>query len=94
MLRDEVGVRAQPIVGASELDDHGMVKEAVEECVGDDRIAEDLAPFGEAMVAGEDHGAFFVTDVDQLEEQVGGAVGNREIADLVPSQPCFAWPAG
>ena len=49
-LGQEVGVFAQPIAGALDLDDDGVVKEPVEEGGGDDGIAEDVAPFGEAAV--------------------------------------------
>lgn len=40
------GVLTQPIVGAFDLDDHGVVQELGREHGGDDRIAEDLAPSG------------------------------------------------
>src|SRR6266496_6167514 len=49
------------------------VKQAIEERGGDDRIAEDLAPFGEATVRGQDHGAFLVASIDELEEQVAAS---------------------
>ena len=49
-LGQEVGVFAQPIAGALDLDDDRVVKEPVEEGGGDDEIAEDVAPFGEAAV--------------------------------------------
>jgi hypothetical protein len=44
MLRDEIGVGAKPVAGAFDLDDDGMMEQAVEQCRGNDRIAEDLAP--------------------------------------------------
>ena len=49
-LGQEVGVLAQPIAGALDLDDDGVMKKPVEECGGDDGIAEDVAPFAEAAV--------------------------------------------
>ena len=49
-LGQEVGVFAQPIAGALDLDDDRVVKEPVEEGGGDDGIAEDVAPLGEAAV--------------------------------------------
>ena len=36
---------AQPVAGAFDLDDHGMVKKSVQQGGRDDRIAENLAPF-------------------------------------------------
>ena len=41
------------------------------------RIAEDLAPFGEAAVGGEDHGALLVAGIDGLEEQIAAAGNTR-----------------
>ena len=42
-----------------------------------------LAPFGEAAVGGEDHGALFVAGVDELEEQIAAAGNDRQVADFV-----------
>ena len=69
----------------------GAVQQAVEQRGGDDRIAEDLSPFGEAAVRGQDYRAFLVAGVDELEEQVracGGppAPGDGQVADLVDDQ--------
>ena len=54
MLRDEIGVSAEPVARALDLDDGGVVQEPVEECGGDEGVAEDLAPLGEAAVGGEE----------------------------------------
>ncbi len=67
-------------------DDLGVVDEAVDQ--GDDAggVGEDLVPFGEGAVGG-DQGAFgLVAAADQFEQQVGVAVGVGEIADLVDDQ--------
>ena len=85
-FRHEVGVLAQPIAGAFDLDDDRVVKKPVQEGRGDDGITKDLAPFGEAAVGGEDHGAFFVAGVDELEEQIAAAGDDRQVADLVDDQ--------
>ena len=77
---------AQPVAGAFDLHDDGMVEQTVEECRGDDWVTEDLTPFGKASIAGQDHGALFVAGIDELEEEVGTAVGDREVADLVDDQ--------
>ena len=50
VLRDEIGVGAQAVAGAFDLDDDGMVEQPVEQRGGDDGVAEDLAPLGEATV--------------------------------------------
>ena len=70
----------QPIAHPLDLDDNSMVKQAIEQSRCDDGIAEELAPFGEATVGGEDHGAFFVAGVDELEKQIAAAWYDR----LVP----------
>lgn len=63
-----------------------MVQQSVQQGGCNHRIAEDLAPFCEASVRRQDHGALFVSDVDQLEEQVGAPAGDRQISDLVDDE--------
>src|SRR5512135_349818 len=77
---------AEAIAGAFDLDDDGVVQQAVQQRGGDDRVAEDLAPFGKAAVGGQDHGAALVAGIDQLEEQVAAAGDDRQVADLVHDQ--------
>ena len=48
------------LAGTFDLDDDGVVEQPVEQRRGDDGIAEDLAPFCEAAVGGQDHGTLFV----------------------------------
>ena len=74
---------AEPIARPLDLDDDGVMEESVEQRRGDDRVAEDVAPFGEAAVGGEDHRTLFVAGIDQLEEQVATAGDDRQVADLV-----------
>ena len=50
VLGDEVGVRSEAVAGALDLDDDRVVQEPVEQRGGDDGVAEDLAPLGEAAV--------------------------------------------
>ncbi len=69
-----------------DMDDDGVVQEPVEEGGGDDGVAEDLGPLGEAAVRGEDHGALLVAGVDELEEQAGASGGDGEVADLVDDE--------
>jgi hypothetical protein len=86
VLRHEIGVLAHAVTGALDLHDHGMMEEPVEQRGGDNRIAEDVTPFGKAAIGGEDHRAFFVAGVDELEEQVAAARGDRQVADFVNHQ--------
>ena len=60
-----------------------MVKQAIEQSRCDDGIAEELAPFGEAAVGGEDHGAFFVAGIDELEEQIATSWHHGLVADFI-----------
>lgn len=46
MFGHELGVLAEPIARSFDLDDNRVVKQAIEKCSCDDRVAEDLAPFG------------------------------------------------
>jgi hypothetical protein len=62
------------------------MKQPVEKGGCDDGIAEDLTPFREAAVRGEDHGALFVSGVDELEEQVSAAGDDWQISNLVDDQ--------
>jgi NAD(P)-dependent dehydrogenase (short-subunit alcohol dehydrogenase family) len=63
-----------------------VVEQAVEQCRGDDGIAKDFAPFGEAAVRSEDHRAFLVAGVDKLEEQIAAALHDRQVTDLVDDE--------
>ena len=86
MLGDELGVLTQAVAGALDLDDHGVVQEAVEEGGGHHGVAEDLAPLGEAPVGREDHRAPLVSSVDQLEEQAAAIGDDWQVADLIDDQ--------
>ena len=90
VLRHECGVLAEAIAGSLDLYDLGVVEQAVEQRGGDDLVAEDVAPLAEAAVGGEDHGAALISSVDELEEQIGAAWSDREVADLVDDQQGIA----
>ena len=66
----EGGVLSKAIAGALDLDDLGVVQQAIEQGCSDDLVAEDVAPFAEAAVGGEDHGAALLTCVDELEGEI------------------------
>jgi uncharacterized protein YndB with AHSA1/START domain len=46
----------------------------IEDSTGDDRVAKDFTPFGEAAIRGEDHGAALVAGIHEWEEQMGGTM--------------------
>ena len=54
-------VWAKAVAGALDLDDDGVMQEPIEQRGGDDGVAEDLSPFGEAAVRGQDHRALLVS---------------------------------
>jgi hypothetical protein len=66
-----------------DMHDDGMVQEPIQQGCGDDRIPEDLSPFGETSITGQDHGATFISGVDELEEQVSGSSADSEVSDLI-----------
>jgi hypothetical protein len=50
VFRDQVGVLAEPVAGAFDLDHDGMMQEPIEERCCDDGITEDLALLREPAV--------------------------------------------
>ena len=83
LLGHEAGVLAQTVARSFDLDYDGMAQQAVEQCCGEDRIAEHPAPFGKAAVRSQDHRALLVTGIHELEEQIAAAGHDRQVADLV-----------
>jgi hypothetical protein len=53
-------------------DDFGVVDEPVDHGGGHDRVAENLAPAAEGLVAGDDQAGSLAACRDDLEEEVGG----------------------
>jgi hypothetical protein len=63
--------------------DLGVVDEAVDERDDAGGVGEDLVPFGEGAVGGDEGGFGLVAARDDLEQQVGVAFGVGQVADLV-----------
>jgi hypothetical protein len=82
-LCQEIRVLSQPIAGAFDLYDHGVVKQPVKQGRGDDRIAKNVAPFSKSPVRCQNHCALLVAGIDQLEEQVAGAGTDGQVSDLI-----------
>jgi hypothetical protein len=59
------------------------VQDPVQDGRGDDRVAEDLVPLGEAPVRGQDQGSLFVAAGDELEKQVSSVPVYGDVAGLV-----------
>ena len=86
IIGDQVGMLTQPIAGALDVDNDGVMKQTIEQRGCDHRIAENLAPFGKAAVGGQDHRAALIARIDQLEEQITGAGADAEVPNLINDQ--------
>ena len=60
-----------------DLDNHRVVQQPVHQRGGDDRIDQDFASLGKAVIGREDHGALFIAGVNKLGERVGTAGFDR-----------------
>src|SRR3989304_1742485 len=65
-----------------DLEDLGVVQQAVDQRRHGADIGEHLIPFGEGLVGGQEDGAALVTPADHLEEQIRGPTVIGEIAHL------------
>ncbi len=57
MIGHRVGVLAQAIAGTFDLNDDGVMEQAIEQRGGDDGTAEHLTPFGKAVQVGSVEGS-------------------------------------
>ena len=60
-----------------------MVQQPVDERRRHDLVAEHVSPFLEALVRGQHRRRPLVPGVDQLEEEYGAVLADRQVADLV-----------
>ena len=60
------------------------MQQAIDECSGHDLVAQDL--IFEAFIGGEHSGCALVAPVDELEEEHGAGLADRQVADLVDDQ--------
>ena len=77
----------QSVAVAFEVDDFGVVDQAVDHGGGDGVVTEDFAPAAEGFVGGDDEAGPLVAGGDELEEQVGGLALERTDADANASAP-------
>ena len=63
-----------------------MVGEAVQQRTGQPLRAEDLGPFVEGQIGGDQNGAPFVALAEDLEEEFRAGGGSRDEAELVDDQ--------
>ena len=72
---------------AFDKDDFGVVEKAVEDGGGNGAVAvEDGGPLLEGFVGGEHDGAALVALADDLEEEVGAALIDGKVADLIKDE--------
>jgi len=79
---DEAGLQLllQPVRIAANIERHRVMQEPIEDRGGDHPVAENIAPGGEALVAGEDHRSALVATADQLEEEIRPQPVDRQVA--------------
>ena len=65
------------------VDDVRSVGEPVDDGLREPRVGEHLGPLAERQVGGEDQAAAFVAFGEDLEDELGGAVGQGQVAQLV-----------
>ncbi len=76
----------EPVGLALDGDDLGVVHEAVDQRNDAGSVGENVAPLGKGAVGGDQRALGLVAARDQLEHQVGMAVGVGQVADLVDHQ--------
>ena len=85
-IRDQVGVFPQPIGMPFDLDDDGVVQQAVQQGGGHHVIIKDSSPVFKTPIGGEDGSAHLVAGIDQLEEQVGAAELQGQVTHLIDDE--------
>ena len=76
----------EPVGLALDGEDFGVMDETIDEGDHASGIGKDLAPFCEWAVGGHDGALVLVTSTDELEQQVGMAIGIGEVSDLVDDE--------
>src|SRR5437867_8830679 len=71
---------------AFDVDDGGVVQQAVEDGGGDDPVAEDFPPDSERLVGGDQDGALLIAARDELEEEVRRHPVDGQVANLVEDE--------
>jgi hypothetical protein len=85
-LKGATRVAGEPVLApglGAGVDDVRAVSEAVDDGLREPGVGEHLRPFAERQVGRDDQRAAFVAFGEHLEDELGGAVGQREIAQFV-----------
>jgi hypothetical protein len=83
VFRYEGGVLAEPIARSLDLDNNGVVKQAIKQCCGDDGITKTSPHSAKPRFEVRIIAPFSYRAVDQLEEQIAAAGHDREVTNLV-----------
>jgi hypothetical protein len=78
---------AQSVAVAADGEDVAVVEQAVEDGGGHPRIAKDLAPLADGAIAGGEQAAALVPPRHELEEEMGGVLLERQVAEFVEDEP-------
>jgi hypothetical protein len=70
------------------FDDLAVLGQAVEECCGHLRVAEDGRPFGECEVGGDDNRGAFVEAADEMEEQLSTGLCEGQTCSPTTTPSC------
>ncbi len=63
-----------------------MMEDAIKDGDRDDRTSEDLSPFSDGTVGGDEDQALLIASGGELEEEMGGVGLEGEIAEFVDDQ--------
>ena len=76
----------EAVAVAVELEDVDVMGQPVEPRAGEAFGAEDLGPFVEGEIRGHERGRLLVALGEDLEQQLGGGLRQRDVAELVDDQ--------
>ena len=78
------GLFFHAVAGAFDHDGFGVMEEPVEHCGGQGAVViEDRGPLLEGFIGGQHDGTAFVPGADDLKEQIGALLVDRQIAHLI-----------
>src|SRR5277367_1220744 len=77
---------AEAVAFAIHLEDLAAMRQAIQQSRCHPFTLKHLVPFAECQVAGDEQALAFITIGEHLEEQLGAAAAEREVAELVTDQ--------
>ena len=73
--------------------DMGTIGDAIQQCLAETDIVEDLRPFRKWKIGGHDDRRAFGSIGDDLKQQFGPNVGQRDVTDLIDGDQSVARPS-